>query len=138
MPKKAFAKINNTKIVKNALLNVSLPGEMGRREREEVNALIDESNGVCNFIVLFKGVLGRTDYRALYRFDEVEGMGTKMHGAASAPETIRAEMVANFYKYNSGSKEYMQMGQQRHLTSTTDGVSLKKEFQPATKKKALI
>ena len=53
-------------MIKNALTNVSLAGEMGRREREEVFAVIDTSPSV-NYIVLFKGVLGRTDYRALYR-----------------------------------------------------------------------
>ena len=111
MPKKAFAKINNTKMIKNALLNVSLPGELSKREREEVNAVIDSSNEACNFIVLFKGVLGRTDYRALYRFDEAAGHGFKVHGAGSAPEIVTHEMVNGFFKYNSGAKEYAQLEQ---------------------------
>lgn len=65
MPKKAFTKNNNSKIIKNALLNVSLAGEMSRKDREEVNSLIDANP--TNYVVLFKGVLGRTDYRALYK-----------------------------------------------------------------------
>ena len=60
-----------------------------------------------------------------------------MHGAPSAPAQITVEMIMKFYKYNSGSKEFVTLGTQRHFTATTDGVSLKKEFQPATKKKAL-
>ena len=43
-----------------------------------------------------------------------------------------------FYKYNSGSKDFVTMGTQRHFTATTDGISLKKEYQPAAKKKALV
>lgn len=64
--------MNNTRLIKNALLNVSLPGELSKREREEVNKVID-SDSTTNHIVLFKGVLGRMDYRALYRFDEMDG-----------------------------------------------------------------
>ena len=39
---------------------------MSRKEREEVFAVIDSTPNV-NYVILFKGVLGRTDYRALYR-----------------------------------------------------------------------
>lgn len=129
MPKKAYAKQNNSKMIKNALQNVSLPGEMGRREREEVIAVIDANP--TSFVVLFKGVLGRTDYRALYRQDyseqDQDGYITKVHGAPGAPATITANMVDKFYKYNSGGKNFAQLGQQRNFTTTTDGISLKKE-----------
>ena len=46
-------------------------------------------------------------------------------------------MVHAFYKYNSGAKEFAQISQ-RHFTATTDGIALKKEYQPVAKKKALI
>ena len=58
VPKKAFTKNNNAKMIKNALTNVSLPGEMGRREREDVFTVIDAAPNV-NYVILFKGVLGR-------------------------------------------------------------------------------
>ena len=45
-------------MIKNALTNVSLPGEMGRREREEVFTVIDSTPN-ANYTILFKGVLGR-------------------------------------------------------------------------------
>ena len=47
-----------------------MPGEISKREREEVNAVIDKCSAelpATNYIILFKGVLGRNDYRALYR-----------------------------------------------------------------------
>ena len=103
-----MTKNNNTKIIKQALQCVSLAGELSRREREEVNAVIDSE--ACNYVVLFKGVLGRTDYRALYRQDyseqDQEGQIIKVHGAPGAPTVISAEMVHAFYKYNSGAKEF--------------------------------
>jgi len=46
-------------------------------------------------------------------------------------------MVTSFFKYNSGAKEFAQISQ-KHFTATTDGIALKKEHQPVTKKKALI
>ena len=89
---------------------------------------MDTNTDSCNFIILFKGVLGRTDFRALYRFDEVSGQGVKVHGAASAPDIVTHDMVDGFFKYDSGAKEFTALRQQRHFTATTDGISLKKEF----------
>lgn len=64
--KKPMIKKHNAKEIKNALLHVSLAGSMCRAEREQVIAIVD-SEPEINHTILFKGVLGRTDYRALYR-----------------------------------------------------------------------
>lgn len=105
---------------------VSLPGELNKKEREVVNQLIDSTNH-RNYVILFKGHLGRTDYRALYQNDEGEGTIFKIHGVASAPETITGDMVQSYFKYNSGRLEFVQLGQ-KDFTNTTDAISLKKEF----------
>lgn len=114
-------------MIKNALQMVSLAGAMGKKERDEINAVID-ARPDTSFVVLFKGVLGRTDYRALYRQDysehDQDGVIFKVHGAPAAPQLITSDMVDSFFKYSSGSKEYMPMGQ-RNFTTTTDGISLK-------------
>ena len=70
---------------------------MSRKEREEVFAVIDQAPNV-NYIILFKGVLGRTDYRALYRQEydketDVDGQIVKVHGVAGAPSVITGDMV---------------------------------------------
>ncbi len=70
MPKKALTRNTNGKIIKNALQNVSLAGELQRPVRDEVNSFIDSNQ--INYVVLFKGVLGRTDYRALYKQEYTE------------------------------------------------------------------
>ena len=67
-----------------------------------------------NYIILFKGVLGRNDYRALYKmslndFDDEVGIH-KIAGAPGAPTQITTDMVMMFYKYNSGSKEFVTLG----------------------------
>ena len=91
---------------------VCLPGEMAKREREEVTAVIDQCSAeqATNFVILFKGVLGRNDYRALYKPEMDESGLVKVHGAPGAPAEITADMVMTFYKYNSGSKEFAALG----------------------------
>ena len=96
---------------------MSLPGEMGKRDREEVNAVIDQcsSEQPTNYVILFKGVLGRNDYRALYKMgldvgSEDEARIVKVHGAPGAPAQVTADMVMTLYKYNSGSKEFTTIG----------------------------
>ena len=80
---------------------------------------------------MFKGVLGRTDYRALYRQEytmhDEEGHLAKVHGAPGAPQKVTIDMVLGLYKYSSGSKEFISLSMQKHFTTTVDGISLKKE-----------
>jgi hypothetical protein len=44
-------------------------------------------------------------------------------------------MVAKYYSYKTGQKTFIELGGMKGFTPTTDGISLKKEFQPVTKKK---
>ena len=94
--KKPMVKKHNRKEIKNALLHVSLAGSMSRTERDELNVILDAEPEV-NHTILFKGVLGRTDYRALYRqeYDEHNDLGhiVKVHGAPGAPSHITANMI---------------------------------------------
>ena len=89
-------------------------------------AKVIDGASYLNYIILFKGHLGRTDYRALYHNDG-DGEIVKIHGAATAPDRITGDMVQSFYKYNSGRLEFVQLGQ-HDFTNTTDGISLKKEY----------
>jgi len=132
MPKKAYVKQSNKKMIKLSLNHVSLAGDPNRIEREDVLKLIDSTNHE-HYIILFKGVLGRHDYRALYSLekDRVE----KIHGAALAPQTIEPEMVAHFYRYNSGQKDFVSI-ESKSFNFSTDAVALKKEFQGKGKTRA--
>lgn len=77
-----------------------------------------------NYIILFKGQLGRYDYRAIYRVnDEIEIQLV----CGSGPNIITSEMIDAYFRYNSGTKDFVQIGSQQ-LTMTTDAVTLKKEF----------
>jgi hypothetical protein len=57
----------NKKIIKNAIL-MCLAGETNKLEREDVLKVID-STEFNYYIILFRGNLGRQDFKALYSHD---------------------------------------------------------------------
>jgi hypothetical protein len=61
-----------------------------------------------NYVILFKGMLGRQDYRALYAMTELGVQ--KIHGHVQAPMTLTPDMIESYYRYNSGAKEFSQLG----------------------------
>ena len=67
MKGKVFAKNSNKKLLKNALL-VCLAGESNKQEREQVLQVFEETD-YPYYIIMFRGNLGRSDYRALYGHD---------------------------------------------------------------------
>jgi hypothetical protein len=104
---------------------VSLAGP-STAEQKEVLKFLEESPHT-NFVILFKGVLGRCDYKALYQHD-VDGEVVKILGPSTAPEFIENEMVEHYFKYNSGNKEFVNLGA-KSFSAITDAVALKKEHQ---------
>jgi len=57
----------------------------------------------------------------------VDGEVIKILGPSTAPEVIENEMVEHFFKYNSSSKEFTNLGA-KSFSAITDAVALKKEF----------
>jgi hypothetical protein len=117
-------KNSNKAAIKNAIINICLSGP-SKTEREEVVKVLDDTN-YDNYIVLFKGNLGRTDYKALY-VNENETI-TKIHGPGSAPDELTAEMVDKFYRYTSGQKKFTPLDGNKSFNNVTDGIALKKTF----------
>ena len=132
VPKKAFTVKSNKQIIKNALMQVSLPGDLNKEIRDQVVQILD-STDYNSYIVVFKGVLGSKNYKALYH-QASDGDIQKIHGPSSAPMNLKSDMVEKFFKYNSGAKEFKSQDGQRSFTTTTDAVSLKKEYQQSQKK----
>ena len=102
--KKGFQKKSNKPNIVQALSKVSLAGVPQKNELEIVLKVLAETD--CpNYIILFKGIMGRNDYRGLYSHN-ADSTVTKIAGPASAPEQIEDHMVASYFKYNLGQKEY--------------------------------
>ncbi len=107
-----------------------LAGETNKVEREEVLKIIDDSDHPY-YVVMFRGNLGRQDYKALYSHD---GIGTviKIHGPSNAPDYLEDRVIDKFFRYDSGNKVFKELTGIKSFTPTTDAVSLQKTA--ATKK----
>eukprot|EP00347_Sterkiella_histriomuscorum_P003400 403364443 len=123
--KKNFAKNSNKKIIKNSI-QVILGGETNKQIREEVLKVIDETD-YTYYIVMFRGNLGRQDYKALYSHDG-SGQAEKIHGPSTVPEVLFDHMIEKFYRYDSGNKVFKELTGIKGFTLTTDAIALHKKY----------
>lgn len=88
--------------------------------------IIDETNHPY-YIILFRGNLGRQDFKALFSHD---GIGTveKIYGPNSVPECLEDKMVEKFFRYDSGNKVFKELPGIKSFSLTTDAVSLLKNY----------
>ncbi len=124
LPKLVYSKPSNRKLVKNAIMQVCLAGEAYKLQREEVLKLIDDSSEVCNFIIVFRGELGRQDLKALYEYDSTTEAVRKLYGPGMWPDALEPSVVHSYYRYDSGAKEFRQL-QCHGFSIATDAVVLK-------------
>jgi len=114
------AKVTNRKIVKTALATVCLSGEVNRKLKEQVIAAL-ENSGKTNFVIVFKGTLGRQDFAALYSHDLLHGILAKVVGPSQYPGQILPSQIHASYRYDSSSRKFRPLPQ---LTLGTDAVSI--------------
>jgi len=119
-----FSRSSNKQLVKNALNNVCLAGEVNRKEREEVLAKMDEVKDRNNFIIVFKETSGRQDFKALYYYDSAANLATKIYSNGSSPSVLDESMIANYYRYDSGSREFKNIADNKTLSIIVDAVGL--------------
>ena len=115
-------KVTNRKIVKNALCAVCLGGDVNRTLREQVIGALENSEE-ANFVIVFKGTLGRQDFAALYSHDLLNGVLVKVVGHTQYPTQISPSQIHASYRYDSSSREFRPLPQRR-LTIGTDAVSI--------------
>ena len=72
------------------------------------------------YVILFRGNLGRQDYKALYCHDGAS-VPSKIHGN-NAPETLDSAMIEKYYRYDSGNKIFKELTGVSGFTLTTDAV----------------
>lgn len=86
---------------------VSLAGDINKQEREEVMKLIDSTEHPY-YIILFRGNLGRQDFKALYSHDGSGGV-IKIYGPPNVPDMLEDKMVEKFFRYDSGAKTFKEL-----------------------------
>lgn len=99
-----------------------MAGEINKIVREEVLKIIDESD-YPYYIIMFRGNLGRHDFKALYSHD---GIGTveKVYGPQNIPELLDDKMVEKFFRYDSGNKVFKELTGIKSFSITTDAIAL--------------
>ncbi|CDW86206.1 UNKNOWN [Stylonychia lemnae] len=133
--KKNFAKNSNKKIIRNAI-QVILAGDTNKLIRDEVLKVIDDTD-YPYYIVLFKGNIGRQDFKALYQHDGI-GLIEKIMGSAGCPDIIEDKMVEKFFRYDSGNKIFKELAGIKSISLTTDAVALHKKFNHKVSNNALF
>jgi len=118
-----FSTKSNKLLIKNAM-GVCLAGEPNRKEREEVIAKLNEAKDDVNFIIVFKPMPGRQDFKALYAYDTATEEIRKVHAIGNAPVLLDPSIVENYYRYNSGGKEFKVIQGNKNFSRAVDAVSL--------------
>jgi hypothetical protein len=86
---------------------------------------------------MFRGNLGRTDYRALYCHEggssdggggSISGQVFKLHGPPSVPDVLEDKMIEKFFRYESGTKSFKELSGIKTFTLTTDAITLKPSY----------
>jgi calmodulin-regulated spectrin-associated protein len=128
-----FAKNSNKKLLKNALMTVCLAGETNKVEREQVLKVLEETD-FTYYVVMFRGNLGRSDYRALYCHEGggegsgISGTVYKLHGPPTVPDVLEDKMIEKFFRYESGSKAFKELTGIKSFTLTTDAITIKPAY----------
>lgn len=107
-------------------MSVCLGGDTNKQEREEVLSVLD-STDYPYYIILFRGNLGRQDYKALYAHDGICGV-TRIHGPPTVPEILEDKMVEKFFRYDSSNRIFKELTGIKSFTLTTDAASMHKQY----------
>ena len=100
MPRKS-----NRQIIKNSINFCCLAGYSRQDERQELLAEIDGMKGDVNFVVLLKASGGTSmPFRGVYCTAQDSTSATKLWG--TGPEEISSDVLAGYYKFDSGSKTF--------------------------------
>ncbi|KAG5459944.1 MAG: microtubule-binding calmodulin-regulated spectrin-associated-domain-containing protein, partial [Olpidium bornovanus] len=93
---------SNRQLVRNALVHICLAGTVNTNTKEEVLEDLDGFAG-DNFVILFRGTKDHA-FRALYSYDAKTSEVLKVYG--TGPMSLTGAQVAEFYKYDSGSRSF--------------------------------
>jgi len=121
-----FSKPNNHQLIKNAIVNVCLAGDPNKKRRQEVLEALNTVPPDKNVIVLFKDVMGaRQDFKALYVYNEEAEKAEFIYGPKECQPVLDQPMINDFYRYDSGAKEFKHIPGNKNFSLAIDAVSLK-------------
>eukprot|EP00916_Digyalum_oweni_P011068 GHVL01018400.1.p1 GENE.GHVL01018400.1~~GHVL01018400.1.p1 ORF type:complete len:1023 (+),score=180.12 GHVL01018400.1:56-3124(+) len=125
-PEKISQPPSNRKVVRNALQYVCLAGMANQGIRDDVLLKMESDlSSFDSFVIVFKGVLGRQDFRALYAYKD--GQYIKTLSLYNSPPVLQDKMVDVFFRYDTGAREFKELPLVRRL-GTADAVSLCSQY----------
>jgi len=60
----------------------------------------------------------------LYYFDSAANIATKIYSNGSSPSVLDESLIANYYRYDSGSREFKNIADNKTLSIIVDAVGL--------------
>lgn len=121
-----FNKTDNQNMIKSAIINVCLAGEINRKRREEALEDFKVVPKGRNVIVLFKDSSGaRQDIKAIYLYNEEAEVGEFLYGAKDSPMILGRTMINEYYRYDSGLKKFRVIQGNKNFSIAVDAVTLK-------------
>lgn len=119
--KHSFARQSNKKLLVNAITYVCFPGELNRKERERLIEVLEESEHEF-FVFLFKEY-SRKIIKGIYILDNSQTYLSKIYGE-KAPSTISPDRVQEFYRFDSGSREFKKVAGCRSFSYVIHAIDL--------------
>lgn len=118
-----FSHKSNKLVLKNSIKQVCLAGPVSQKDQAVVLKSIDDAVA-DHLVILFKG---RHDFRALYKFDFETGSVTRLFflGSTTPPESLNCSMIQEWFRYDSGAKEFKPIKGNKSFSKVVDAVSLK-------------
>lgn len=110
-----------------------MAGEMNKVERDQILKVLEETD-FTYYVIMFRGNLGRQDYRALYCHDGggagglISGTVQKLHGPTTIPDVLDDKMIEKFFRYESGIKSFKELSGIKSFTLTVDAVTIKQAY----------
>ncbi|CAH8455186.1 unnamed protein product [Dicrocoelium dendriticum] len=110
---------SNRRVIANAISHCCLPGPVNLDIRCSVLESLGCTDG-RHFIILLRS---QCQYCALYNYAVTEDIANRVCGLG--PRKIFSDMVDRFYKYDSGSKRFVEISSTSHLSTVVDAIILK-------------
>ncbi|TPP60645.1 Calmodulin-regulated spectrin-associated protein 1-B [Fasciola gigantica] len=109
---------SNRRVISNALSHCCLAGPVNEEAKHAALEALGCSDGK-HFMILLRS---QCQYGGLYSYSATEDQAVRVSG--NGPKKINNNMVAHYYKYDSGSKRFSEITSTSHLSTVVDAVQL--------------
>lgn len=126
--------MDNRRLVRNAVERCCLKGDPNREQREQILQALEGLEGQ-RLAILFRSIhTGRHDLRALYGYQD--GNWVRVLQLLPSPPLLEERMVAQYFRYDSGGKEFKEVVGAQTIVNVADAVFVQPQYLPRTARAA--